>query len=64
MIRETIKRELERRGWSHYRLAKESGLKIRGVQDFMAGTAEMKTARLEKVFVALGLELRPKRKGR
>ncbi len=64
MIRETIKRELERREWSAYRLAKESGLGIRGVQDFLAGTAEMNCARLEQVFKTLGLEVRPRRKGR
>lgn len=63
MIRDTIRRELKRRKWSAYRLAQESGLKLRGVQDFMAGTAEMNCARLEHVFKALDLELRPKRKG-
>lgn len=64
MIRQQIQRELSRRGWSAYRLAKESGLRIRGVQDFLAGTAEMNCARLELVFKALALEVRAKGRGR
>ena len=64
MIYETIKQELARRGWSGYRLAKESGLKARTIQDYLAGTTDMKASRLDQVFKALNLELRPKTKSK
>ena len=60
-FRKSIKAELRRRGWSAYRLAKEAGLPIRGVQVFLAGQCEMTTDRLAAVCEVLGLELTRKR---
>ena len=61
-FRETIARETERRGWSAYRLGKESGVHIRTVQQYLAGTCDLVGERIAKLSAALGLELRPARK--
>lgn len=62
-FRQIIESEVERRGWSAYRLAKEAGLPMRTVQAFMSGTCDLGMVRLEAVCRALGLELRPVKKG-
>ena len=62
-FRKIIKCELDRRGWSAYRLAKEAGLPIRGVQAYLAGRCDMSGERLAAVCDVLGLELK-RRRGR
>lgn len=61
-FRAVIKRELERRGWSAYRLGKESGLPIRTVQAYVAGQCDLMAERVAAMCDALGLELGPKRR--
>ena len=64
-FRREIKREMKRLGWSAYRLAKASGMPIRGVQQYIEGTRDATGERLSKMLKALGLELkRPHKRGR
>ncbi len=62
MFREIIIREMKRRGWSSYRLGKESGVSIRTVQRYTSGGCDLLAERVAKLCVTLGLELRPVRK--
>lgn len=63
-FRETIARETERRGWSAYRLGQESGVPIRTVQQYLAGTCDLVGERIGKLCDAVGLELRHKARGK
>jgi len=60
MIREAIRNELKRRGWSAYRLAKEAGLPKRTVQAYLAGTFDTSSERAARMLQVLGIELRPR----
>ena len=63
-FRREIKREMKRLGWSAYRLAKESDMPIRGVQQYIEGIRDATGERLSKMFKALGFELkRPRKRG-
>ena len=64
MIRDTIIREMKRRGWSAYRLGQESDVPIRTVQRYVAGHCDLVGERIGKLCGALGLALRRTRKGR
>ena len=57
MIRDAILREMKRYRWSAYRLGQESGVPIRTVQDFVAGTSDLAGERLSKLCAALGLRI-------
>ena len=64
-FRREIKRELKRLGWSAYRLAKASGMPLRGVQAYIAGEKDATGERLAKMLTVLEFELkRPRKKGR
>ncbi|MCH8854073.1 MAG: helix-turn-helix transcriptional regulator [Planctomycetes bacterium] len=64
-FRREIKRELKRLGWSAYRLAKASGMPLRGVQAYIEGTRDATGERLSKMLTVLEFELkRPRKKGR
>ena len=64
-FRREIKRELKRLGWSAYRLAKASGMPLRGVQAYIEGTRDATGGRLSTMLGVLGFELkRPKKKKR
>jgi transcriptional regulator with XRE-family HTH domain len=56
-IRETVQAELERRNWTRYRLAKESGVSESAVGRFLAGRG-ISIPNLERLLGALGLEIR------
>jgi transcriptional regulator with XRE-family HTH domain len=56
-IRETIRSEMQRRDWTRYRLAKESGLSESVVGRFLSGRG-ISIPNLERVLDALGLEIR------
>ena len=62
-FRQIVKLELRRRGWSGYRLAKETGLPIRSVQVYLSAQCDMSGERLAAVCDVLGLELK-RRSGR
>ena len=62
MFRGAIERETKRRGWSAYRLGKESGVPIRTVQHYLAGGCDLVGKRIAKLCEALNLEVRPKTK--
>lgn len=61
-FREIVQRELDRRGWSGYRLGQESGVPKRTIQKFLAGDADMTAGRLETICRSLDLELQPRRR--
>ena len=58
-FRRIIEREAKRQGLSGYRIGKLSGVPIRTVQAYLAGTTDLAGRRIEKIAAALGLELRP-----
>jgi len=62
-FRSIVEQEVNRRGWSAYRLGKEADIPIRTAQAFMAGISDLRMAHLESVCKALGLELRRVKKG-
>lgn len=62
-FREIVLAELHRREWSGYRLAKESKVPMRTVQRWLAGENDLTATRMELICKALGLTLRPVKKG-
>ncbi|MBK8915694.1 MAG: hypothetical protein IPM64_14060 [Phycisphaerales bacterium] len=58
-IREIIVAEARRRGWSCYRLARESGVAERTLQAFFAGERDIASDKADKLFSTLDLEVRP-----
>ena len=55
-----IIKEAKRQGLSGYALARASGVTMRSVQQYLAGTNDMNGERVARVAAVLGLELRPK----
>lgn len=65
-IRKAIQAELERRGWSVYRLIKEANAKKHRVNPdpvykYLDGSRDCVTATLEPLLETLGLEVRRRR---
>lgn len=58
-FRQAIADELDRRGWSKYRLAQESGVSKTSVSEYLRGHREIETAALERICRVLGLALAP-----
>jgi hypothetical protein len=58
-IREAIRGELQRRGWSHYRLAKELKGKMpeRTVYAYLGGECDLVSERVSIILQALGLRI-------
>ncbi len=52
--------EVKRRGWSGYRLSKESGLPLRVAQRYVSGETDLRAERAGKLLTLLGYELRRK----
>lgn len=65
-IRETIQKELLRRGWSHYRLAKELEGKMpdRTVYAYLGDECDLVSDRVSIILEALGLTVTGKSKKR
>ena len=63
-FRRIISRELERRGWSGYKLGQVSGVPIRTCQAYMSGQCDLAASRVATMAEALDLELRPKQRRR
>ena len=61
-IREIINTEIERRGWSRYRLVQEIGDRIpeRTVYNYMSGRCDLSSDRASIILEVLGLEIKPK----
>lgn len=57
-----IQNEAKRQGVSGYRLAKLAGLKLRSVQQYVAGDHDLAGERVALLAAALGLALRPARR--
>ena len=59
-IKNAIKNELERRGWSHYRLVNklEGKMPARTVYAFLAGEQDLTTERASIILKALGLKIK------
>lgn len=60
-FRNPIQTELRRRGWSRYRLAKQSGLPMRSVMAYLAGERDMAGERVAVLGAVLGLKLGARR---
>lgn len=56
-LRAAVKAEVERRGWTAYRLAKETDLHQLTVRDFLAGTADSRSEAVSAMMTALGLSV-------
>ena len=56
-FRRAIADELDRRGWSKYRLSKESGVNKTSVSEYLRGRREIESAALEQICGALDLRL-------
>lgn len=56
-IHKIIVDELRRRGWSAYRLSKETGVAMRTTQHYVAGDHEIRTGQLAKILDALDLRI-------
>ena len=54
---ETLKQAIRDSGLSGLELSKRSGVPASGVSRFMAGTAELRTANVDRLCKALGLVL-------
>ena len=61
-IRETIQKELKRKGWSHYRLAKELHGKMpaRTVYAYLGGECDLVSDRVSIILQTLGLQIKNK----
>ncbi len=61
-IRETIRKELGRRGWSHYRLVKElkGSVPATTVYEYLANKTDLGSERVSKILDALGLTITSK----
>lgn len=59
MIRETIKEELQKRGWNVKQLANETGIRYPTLTEYLGGKKEMTTPLLEKLFSSLNLTIQP-----
>ena len=57
MIREIIKQEKEKKGYSIYMLAKLSGLQPTQVANYLKGRNDMTGSNLQKIFEVLGIRL-------
>lgn len=57
-FRDIIVNEVQRRGWSGYRLAKQAGLPLRAVQDYLAGNHDILAERYAALCRVLGFELK------
>jgi len=56
-IRSAIAAELDRRRWSNYRLAKQSGVSAVVIGRFMSGERDIKAATAVRLMAALGLKI-------
>lgn len=63
-FRKEILKQLKQQGITGYRLAKEAGLPIRGVQMFLVGDRDITSERLALLLDVLGYELKSPRKRR
>ena len=60
-LRETVQAELDRKGWTPYRLAIEAKVGQQVIHRWLTGKTHLRSDNLERVLDALGLEVRPKR---
>ncbi|MCP4260679.1 MAG: hypothetical protein GY774_24615 [Planctomycetes bacterium] len=58
-IREAIRQELKKRGWSHYRLIKELKGKVPAttVYEYLAGKSDLGSERVSIILESLGLKI-------
>lgn len=61
-FRDIIRAQAKQRGLSGYRIGKLSGVPIRTVQAYLAGTTDLSGKYLERICAAIGLALRPTRR--
>ena len=63
-IREIIKRQLKKQGWSHYRLVKEleDTIPATTIYDYLRGETDLGSEKVSIILQALGLQIKPIRK--
>jgi transcriptional regulator with XRE-family HTH domain len=63
-MRQIIRTELERRGWSQSELARQTGLLRHRVCEYLNGGRDVYAETLLRILDALELEIRPRRRRR
>lgn len=56
-LRRTIKKALKEKGWTHYRLSKETGLTISTIDTAVNGTGDVYYETAARILSALGQSL-------
>ena len=64
IFRDAIEEELERRGWTAYRLVQETGLSPSGIYKYLSGETGIFSSSLSRICETLDLSLKPIRKRR
>ena len=57
MIREEIKKELDRRGWSALKLANETGIRYPSISEYLANKKELNSQNIDKILITLNLKI-------
>lgn len=57
MLKESIKKELDQRGWSVLKLAKETGIRYPSLSEYFAGRKELNSKNIEIVLTTLKLKI-------
>jgi transcriptional regulator with XRE-family HTH domain len=57
MIREEIKKELDRRGWSAFKLANETSIRYPSISEYLANKKELNSQNIDKILITLNLKI-------
>jgi hypothetical protein len=57
MLREEIKKELDRRGWSALKLANETGIRYPSITVFLQNKKELNSQNIDKILIHLNLKI-------
>lgn len=57
MIREEIKKELDRRGWSALKLANETGIRYPSITEYLQNKKELNSPNIDKILITLNLKI-------
>ena len=57
MLRTAIKSEIDQRGWSISKLAKESGIRYPSLTEFIKGRKNLESSNIEKILKVLNLKI-------
>jgi len=57
MIREEIKKEIDRRGWSALKLANETGIRYPSITEYLQNKKELNSQNIDKILIILKLKI-------